>query len=721
MRWILAATLAAAPAGAEPQGEDPLAVVCFGDAASHGASETGHVFPAALERFLLARDVACIVQDSQRSAETVAGALGRLDRDAFAREPDVIVWRFGQADGEPDASASSTFEEHLRLGLVELEQRGIQSLLVTPPLREGEPPSPVLAARIDSVRRLAALSGAALLDASETLVGPDVLGHVDPGRLSERGQELLAREVARRLVNLAPEPQRRSRPLLGERLQLVQDGRTTAAARERLPRLDDSSPEAFETGLWIGRGPFELAVEIDRSDAAGSGRLARMTVADDAAILFGAALGTDGELWGGPDISWTPPGSSGDLLRFTLRRRDLRQLELLLDGRSIWSGLWAEELGHVGFEQLGPHARLTGLHFAGSVLPLPTAPAPDPPTREVALEQDDLDVLDSWSIAPYAAEQLETMVDFGDGRRAVAALRRREPGSSTFHPLQLRTSRDGGRTWEPVDRAPAGLVSAEGNPALVHLEDRTGTERVVLWVDGYPVRTSTSLDGGRTWSELETAGPFGGRTRSEAVVATGRPGHALLFLWDAGRGLYGTDHGTIGPSRVHLTETRDGGITWSPPRPALQRTGRDLVRPTAFASPDGDRLLVLVVDTAGETLLAESTNAGRSWSELRPVAAELTGYDHAARLERDGSLLVFHRTQGPGQLVHHLWRGDVDDLTAGRAGRVHLDLLAPAACSGALRQDDGTWLLATRGASGSGFAAFRSEVLEATLADGPPR
>lgn len=252
--------------------------------------------------------------------------------------------------------------------------------------------------------------------------------------------------------------------------------------------------------------------------------------------------------------------------------------------------------------------------------------------------------------------------------------------------IVYKRSRDGGRTWSERLPTPESWESSKEVPTLHRMTGPDGTKRIILWSGLYPARRAVSEDDGRTWSELEKAGDWGGIVvmGCHAGLKTGQ-GHYLCLFHDDGR-FFTADGKVRRPAefRLYQTNTEDGGLTWSAPR-EIQRDGAvHLCEPGIVRSPDGKQLAVPLRENARRknSHLIVSEDEGRTWSEPRELPITLTGDRHTCKYAPDGRLvIVFRGRYASGNILIPTdgecvaWVGTYDDLVEGRPGQYLVRLL----------------------------------------------
>jgi photosystem II stability/assembly factor-like uncharacterized protein len=177
--------------------------------------------------------------------------------------------------------------------------------------------------------------------------------------------------------------------------------------------------------------------------------------------------------------------------------------------------------------------------------------------------------------------------------------------------IPLYRTRDGGRTWTPVD---IGDATVEGICAIDVLKTRAIyqgklTDRVVIHAAGRvsgPARLLRSIDGGETWSFIDMS------SRAGMILD-------VKFL-DANTGfVFAASSSDIANSQALILKTRDGGRTWrevyrSPRKFELIWKGSFVGSQTGFAT-------VQTYDHGrSQQVVVKTTNGGDSWKELPLVS-----------------------------------------------------------------------------------------------------
>jgi BNR/Asp-box repeat. len=245
-------------------------------------------------------------------------------------------------------------------------------------------------------------------------------------------------------------------------------------------------------------------------------------------------------------------------------------------------------------------------------------------------------------------------------------------------PIQYRRSTDGGKTWSGRLSTPKSWETSQETPTLHRVVDpTTGAKRLLLFSGLYPIRMARSEDDGKTWTELEPIGDYGGIVAMASLVRL-NDGACRAFFHDDGR--FFRNSGKASRFTVYSTLSRDGGLTWSEPVVAAPPPRAHLCEPGVVRSPDGRELAMLLRENS-RTLRSHvcfSRDEGATWTEPRELPAALTGDRHVCAYAKDGRLLVTLRDMAqdsPTKGDWLLWVGRYEDLAAGKPGEKRLRLL----------------------------------------------
>jgi hypothetical protein len=155
------------------------------------------------------------------------------------------------------------------------------------------------------------------------------------------------------------------------------------------------------------------------------------------------------------------------------------------------------------------------------------------------------------------------------------------------------------------------------------------------------------------------------------------------------------------------TESQDGGLSWSYPKPVLQSPEVHLCEPGMIRSPDGKQLAVLLRENSRRrnSHVIFSDDEGRTWSEPRELPGALTGDRHTGKYGPDGRLFISfrdmaHETPTKGDWV--AWVGTYEDIVRRREGQYRVRLMdnkkgADCAYPGVEVLPDGTFVTTTYG------------------------
>jgi len=270
----------------------------------------------------------------------------------------------------------------------------------------------------------------------------------------------------------------------------------------------------------------------------------------------------------------------------------------------------------------------------------------------------------------------------------------------------LKHSYDGGLTWTDRLPVPQSWATSKETPTIHRVVDRHGTKRLIMFSGLYPIRMARSEDDGRTWSDLEPIGDFGGIVAMSSVIELkGGAGRYMALFHDDGRFINGS--GVPGPFRVYKSISEDGGLTWSEPEIIAEHPKARLCEPGAFRSPDGSQICVLLRENSREfnSFVIYSDDEGATWSSPTELPWTLTGDRHVAKYAPDGRLLVAFRDRAHGSSTWGdfvAWVGTYDDIVQGAVGEYRVRLKdnkkgADTSYPGVELLPDGTFVCTTYG------------------------
>ncbi len=284
--------------------------------------------------------------------------------------------------------------------------------------------------------------------------------------------------------------------------------------------------------------------------------------------------------------------------------------------------------------------------------------------------------------------------------------------------IVMKRSDDGGLTWSERLPTPASWATSMETPTVFPVDLPDGRRRLIIFSGLYPIRMARSEDEGRTWTELEPIGHFGGVVAMSSVERLRSVDGELMALFhDDGRFLRRptSRHERIPDFEprleVYKTISLDDGLTWSEPEVIAAHPEAHLCEPGLIRSPDGREIAVLLRENSRRfnSFVIFSRDEGRTWSRPVELPSSLTGDRHVGRYTPDGRLFVTFRDQAPfspwrGDWVG--WLGRYEDLHRGKrdpwAGEVRVRLMdntyaADTAYPGLELLPDGTFVTTTYG------------------------
>ena len=247
--------------------------------------------------------------------------------------------------------------------------------------------------------------------------------------------------------------------------------------------------------------------------------------------------------------------------------------------------------------------------------------------------------------------------------------------------ILLKRSEDGGRTWSERLPVPASWATSLETPTIHRVIDPSGKKSLIVWSGLYPARIARSEDDGKTWSELEKVGDWGGIVVMGDVVALHEKGCYTALFHDDGRFLANGGKAT-GTFTLLASDSVDAGRSWSAPRALWSGKDMHLCEPGAIRSPNGAEITLLLRENRRKqpSQTMTSKDEGKTWSSPEPMHPALTGDRHTARYAKDGRVVVVFRDMGlkqdnltKGDFV--AWVGRYEDIARRGPGDYHVRLL----------------------------------------------
>jgi hypothetical protein len=275
------------------------------------------------------------------------------------------------------------------------------------------------------------------------------------------------------------------------------------------------------------------------------------------------------------------------------------------DGGATWAAPTALSAGGVNAEF--PDVTVSDDGQRATATWYVSVPAPPPPPTgdyvRAATTEDGGATWNSTTIAgPISASRNPHIAGSADGNRLVAVWGEFQ----TEDVLRTAASTDGGDTWStPADLTdpdfsaddPAIDMSADGlDVVAAYVEDDGANSRVLV---------RTSADGGATWNPPDTLSDPG-QNAGQPQVALSADGSRVAVAW---RRSDGTNQ------RAQVALSADSGGTWSSPD-TLSEAGLDASDPTIDGSADGQALTLAwqISASPGYRIQSRSsTNAGGTW------------------------------------------------------------------------------------------------------------
>ena len=245
-------------------------------------------------------------------------------------------------------------------------------------------------------------------------------------------------------------------------------------------------------------------------------------------------------------------------------------------------------------------------------------------------------------------------------------------------PILYKRSTDGGKIWSERLVTPKSWESSLETPTIHRVIDKRGKKRLIIFSGLYPIRSSISEDDGKTWSELQPIGDFGGIVAMGCVERLKNGDYVALFH-DDGR-FFQRDGKRSNAMTLYQTISRDGGLTWGKPEVIYSSDQIHLCEPGLVRSPDGKQIAVLLRENkrVRNSYIIFSNDEAKTWSAPRELPAALTGDRHTGKYAPDGRLFITFRDMAHETPTHGdwiAWVGRYEDLTLGREGQYRVRLM----------------------------------------------
>jgi len=262
--------------------------------------------------------------------------------------------------------------------------------------------------------------------------------------------------------------------------------------------------------------------------------------------------------------------------------------------------------------------------------------------------------------------------------------------------IVYKRSNDAGLTWGDRLETPASWLTSKEVPTIYRVTDAEGKKRIIIFSGLYPARMAVSEDDGKTWSELDSIGDWGGIVVMGALTGlnTGK-GHYMAFFHDDmrfftadGQEKYRADRAINDSPQfsLYITISIDGGLSWFVPKLIYKSRDMHLCEPGVVRSPDGKQLAMLLRENSRRTnsQVMFSDDEGKTWGDPVPLPNALTGDRHVPRYSPDGRLVISFRDISP-----RAYHNEILELSEER-GEKNYDILA--AESGKGSPTEGDWV-----------------------------
>ncbi len=274
-----------------------------------------------------------------------------------------------------------------------------------------------------------------------------------------------------------------------------------------------------------------------------------------------------------------------------------------------------------------------------------------------------------------------------------------------------KISSDGGLSWTgTIENTPESWVNSLETPTIYRLEFSDGTPDKLILISANPkwpdmdtpggFECSISDDEGKTWSEFKRFYGYDDETSVVPIVAMAsltrlKENDEFTDKW------MGIFHDSdFYNYKTILTFDENGNMHWSTPEKFLaphreteksaQMCEIEVIR---SEKGKGDELCLIARSQSKtiNSMIAFSTDEGKTWSEPKPVPAALNGERHKAEYTSDGRLLITFRSIERGEKAQShakstdkkrgwmseglvAWVGTYEDLKNGTEGDYRIKL-----------------------------------------------
>jgi hypothetical protein len=183
--------------------------------------------------------------------------------------------------------------------------------------------------------------------------------------------------------------------------------------------------------------------------------------------------------------------------------------------------------------------------------------------------------------------------------------------------IALKKSTDGGLSWSKRLPVPDNWSTSKEVPTIFKTVDPKNVRRLILFSGLYPARLAVSEDDGRSWTNLQPVGEWGGIVVMSGVVRL-KDGNYLAMFHDDGRFLH-NDGKASRTMTLYKTISSDGGLTWGFPEEIFNADTVQLCEPGIIRSPNGRQLAVLLRENSRthNSCIIFSNDKGDTWTQPR--------------------------------------------------------------------------------------------------------